>query len=374
MGFWETAGKVVGGYYGGNTGSQIGGAFGKGADTTIYKNNRSGHPSGGTAKQGIFSGTLRNSFSRGGTSALISGALQAYGNHKATKAHHNAQQTDLVQLRNEAERAGFNPLTALRATGGQGFQRGYAGGLSSANFYSALGNGITNYTDGAYQQKARDLEIMTNSKAYQLMGINDDPYAGYGEKIPVTIGLNKTYMKTNVAKRLGIEPNNDITPGDLAELLGEGWGEGSSLLFTQIQENVVDGGITSAMDQPKGGFGTNVFNWGKEKFKNHPYKLGYDVAYDNTSTGNAFFDFAMNLASNVSMPFGLAYTLADKSVQNFGNKLSNESSDSRVGFINSVTGLFSSASDFMTRNQPDYNEKFMITPINQQKKIMEQFP
>jgi len=342
MGIIEDIFETVGGYYGGPVGKQVGGALGRGADTTIYKNKRSGHPSGGTAKQGIFSGTLRNSLSRGGTSALLSGALQAYGNHKATKAHHNAQQTDLVKLRNEAERAGFNPLTALRATGGQGFQRGYAGGLSSANFYTALGNGITNYTDGAYQQKARDLEYMTNSKAYQLMGNNDDPYAGYGATIPVKVGNELRQLDKAEAERMRVYPNTPLTVQELQDIFGETYSEVLALTDNSISETVLEKGI--------------------------------NAADNNTSTGNAFFDFAMNLSENVSMPFGLAYTLADKSVQNFGNKLSNESSDSRVGFINSVTGLFSSASDFMTRNQPDYNEKFMITPINQQKKIMEQFP
>ena len=32
--------------------------------------------------------------------------------------------TDLKKLRKEAEAAGFNPLTVLRATGGQGFKKG----------------------------------------------------------------------------------------------------------------------------------------------------------------------------------------------------------------------------------------------------------
>jgi len=49
---------------------------------------------------------------------LLGGALQR------RDARKNPPKTDLVGLRAEAERAGFNPLTALNATGGAGFQTG----------------------------------------------------------------------------------------------------------------------------------------------------------------------------------------------------------------------------------------------------------
>ena len=219
----------------------VGGFIGGGIDTTVYKNNLSGHPSGGSAPQNFLTGTISNAVSNltsGGSGALISGALTAYGNHKATKANFNAQQTDLVKLRKEAQRAGFNPLTALRATGGQGFQKGYGGGLSSANFYNALGNGITNYNNGEYYKQLRDVQIATAQKGYTLMGQSaPDPYAGYGESIPVNIGNVKAQLKTDVAKRLKLEPGNNVTPGELAEIFGEIWGEGTSAFYTQIQDN-----------------------------------------------------------------------------------------------------------------------------------------
>lgn len=48
--------------------------------------------------------------------------------------------TDLKKLRKEAEAAGFNPLTVLRATGGQGFNKGSSGALASASFWSSFAN------------------------------------------------------------------------------------------------------------------------------------------------------------------------------------------------------------------------------------------
>jgi len=48
--------------------------------------------------------------------------------------------TDLKKLRKEAEAAGFNPLTVLRATGAQGFNKGSSGALASASFWSSFAN------------------------------------------------------------------------------------------------------------------------------------------------------------------------------------------------------------------------------------------
>ena len=268
-------------------------------------------------------------YATGGTGALFSGALRAYGNHQATKAHHNAQQMDLVQLRNEANRAGFNPLTVLRSTGGQGFQRGYAGGLSSANFFSALGNGITNYTDGAYQQKARDLEIMTNSKAYQLMGIDDDPYAGYGDTIPIQIGKNTRQMNKAVAERLRILPNTPLTAQELEDLFGDNWADVILTSHLDIADSVIQDGINAA---------SNV----KQK------------------TGNGFLDAFLSISNELGMPYSTAYTtaynLADDATNFFKDKvksppvLSDKAKNARVPFMKNVTGFFNQSIRGLTTN------------------------
>ena len=41
------------------------------------------------------------------------------------------QSIDFKRLRKEAQRAGFNPVTALQATGGQGFQRGFGSSMTN---------------------------------------------------------------------------------------------------------------------------------------------------------------------------------------------------------------------------------------------------
>jgi len=87
----------------------------------------------------------------------------------------NQSGTDLGKLRREATANGFNPLTVLRATGGQGFARGQIpmGRLSSDAFFNAFDayqsyqnkNAITiepNYT--LVEGKGKLQDIMDNNK------------------------------------------------------------------------------------------------------------------------------------------------------------------------------------------------------------------
>ena len=73
--------------------------------------------------------------------ALQMGAalIGAKASSDAAKASQN-KGIDLKKLRKEAEAAGFNPLTVLRATGGQGFNKGSSGALASASFWSSFAN------------------------------------------------------------------------------------------------------------------------------------------------------------------------------------------------------------------------------------------
>ena len=72
--------------------------------------------------------------------------MQAWSARKSAKANAQARQntgTDLGKLRKEATDNGFNPLTVLRATGGQGFNRDPdVGQLASAAFYDSFSKGI----------------------------------------------------------------------------------------------------------------------------------------------------------------------------------------------------------------------------------------
>lgn len=78
----------------------------------------------------------------GPTGAAIGGGLGslADGELASEKARKKAKFNHLAKLRKDAEAAGFNPLTALRATGGQGFSHGASGAMASASFWSSFAN------------------------------------------------------------------------------------------------------------------------------------------------------------------------------------------------------------------------------------------
>jgi len=107
-------------------------------------------------------------------SALI-GATAA---GKAAKASQRG--TDLKKLRKESEAAGFNPLTVLRTTGGQGFNKGSSGALASASFWSSFANSAGQIVEqfDPYRQEMRRLDLaqaqasLANTKAStKAMGI-----------------------------------------------------------------------------------------------------------------------------------------------------------------------------------------------------------
>lgn len=152
MGWGETIGRIAGGYFGGTTGSQIGGAVGGGYDRTRYQNNRSGHPMGGRSPQNTFSGTFRNMFRNVNYGNLATTTLQSYAASRSAKSRsqgmQNAGKLDLAYLRAEAEKNGFNPLTVLRATGGQGSTKSYDHGkMASSAFWATFADNLPNSFD-----------------------------------------------------------------------------------------------------------------------------------------------------------------------------------------------------------------------------------
>ena len=82
--------------------------------------------------------------------------------------------TDLGKLRSDAVANGFNPLTVLRATGGQGFYKNEIpmGRLSSDAFYNTF--------DRIKQRKYNDLPLVEKPK----IEIDTDNYFNGGVKIP----------------------------------------------------------------------------------------------------------------------------------------------------------------------------------------------
>ena len=77
----------------------------------------------------------------------VVGGLLSYKSAKQQRKQALADQDNqFVRMRNAAQRAGFNPLTVLRATGGQGFT-----GLPTISKAAAFGNSAAGIFDAARQ-------------------------------------------------------------------------------------------------------------------------------------------------------------------------------------------------------------------------------
>jgi hypothetical protein len=168
-----------------------------------------------------------------GGGALIQRETARDAAKREIAAARNERDNHFVNLRESARRGGFNPLTALRATGGGGYGQ-YVPLLSR----SAVGEG--NRAMGQYAANTmRDLAFIGINQAHETklnrmnndaaMGrvaasrpqVEPDVYAGYGEYIPVRVGNNIQMLDKQVAKRMRIPPNSKLTQGELSEILGE---------------------------------------------------------------------------------------------------------------------------------------------------------
>ncbi len=94
--------------------------------------------------------------------ALQMGAALIGAKASGDAAKASQRGTDLKKLRKESEAAGFNPLTVLRATGGQGFNKGSSGALASASFWSSFANSagqIARQFD-PYEKRRKQLDMI----------------------------------------------------------------------------------------------------------------------------------------------------------------------------------------------------------------------
>jgi hypothetical protein len=157
-----------------------------------------------------------------------------------------------------AKKAGINPLTALRATGGAGF--GSYGGmtaiapvLSRFNFATTFATNVgkayldykQNSTIDNYNEQVRNLDLEARQldiklgKA-KLDNINTpDVYSSYGEYIPVRVGNNTQQLEKTVAIRMRIKPNDMLTVEDLQMIKGDVLSEAEAIAADAVRNQVL---------------------------------------------------------------------------------------------------------------------------------------
>lgn len=164
---------------------------------------------------------------------------------------------DYQRLRRDAERAGFNPLTALLAGGGAGYQREYDPALSSGSFVAeAVARGVDTYfnqatdepdyeADKVREQQQRNADAQAaaarprSTFGFDLSQVEpfDDaevyggpslgrprarPTPGNAERVPAYDPSGRmVHLLPDVAARLDILPFGNIMAGDWVELVGE---------------------------------------------------------------------------------------------------------------------------------------------------------
>jgi len=111
---------------------------------------------------------------------IAAATIGALGARKTAKAMRGANDLDLEKLRREAEENGFNPLTVLRATGGQGSTKGPSGNLSSGAFFQTFAQGIPSILEANYNKKMKaaqleNINLQNEQMTAQIAGLNN-PY------------------------------------------------------------------------------------------------------------------------------------------------------------------------------------------------------
>jgi len=187
----------------------------------------------------------------------VVGGVASYASAKQQRKQAIADQDNqYVRMRNAAQRAGFNPLTVMRATGGQGFT-----GLPVISKAASFGNAAAGIFDAVrqapidkYNKEVRDLEIKqrketikstiantayTGILANQARAANVDLYAGYDRYIPVRVGNNVQQLEISVAKRLGILPNGALIQEDMEAIRGDVRATVDGVVQTEIADQVL---------------------------------------------------------------------------------------------------------------------------------------
>lgn len=196
---------------------------------------------------------------------------------------------DYVRLRNDAQAAGFNPLTALMAGGGNGYQRVFTPDLSTGTFIAeAVARGADTYFN--QRQKQEDAQAANIRHQQEVQRVANDalsrtPRSTFGYDLtqqrvavsPRSVGGaplstarppihpldrrpeyidvrwpdgTRGQLEASIARRLDINPFDTVSAGDWEEIVGDSF-------LTGVENSIGQYGIraTSLGIDPQGRFG-----------------------------------------------------------------------------------------------------------------------
>ena len=185
--------------------------------------------------------------------AVVGGLTARHSARLSRDAARKERDNHFVNLRESARRGGFNPLTALRATGGGGYGQ-YVPLLSrspAGEGISAAGNILsTGIRDQFFAQQNMEHETRMNNA--QIAGAdarakraaaNAVKSAAFDysavERVAVKFGGKTIQLASDVARRFDLLPGDNLLPGELSEIGGEFWGELVSALGTEAAAEVL---------------------------------------------------------------------------------------------------------------------------------------
>jgi len=213
--------------------------------------------------------------------------------------------TDLGKLRRDAIANGFNPLTVLRATGGQGFYKNEIpmGRLSSDAFFNTF--------DRIKQRNYNKLPVMEQPK----IEIDTDNYFNGGVKIP-EFKINETPVQQSPLRFDVVNINGKHVSSD-AKALKSQWVREDGQVVTIFGES-------TDISEMSGAYAVDKY------YKFHKLFPNFNVDNLRSKLKNSGENTAIRIDK----------LKADGTIDN-----------SRVNFVKNIHGALSKAGDFFTRNQ-----------------------
>lgn len=184
---------------------------------------------------------------------LLGGALEMRAQNKERAYAIANRGIDFVKLRDDAIKAGFNPLTALNATGGQGYDR--VAGLPSLGSAAFMGDAVSSFGKALFDLRLQESDQLARSQlAYGLQGqrVSVDHGAATGVQ-PASLGSyanpipQYVWIKDDVTGQVFKYLNPDLTDTSAVEIISSA----SSLATAQAAGALYD------MGTPAGG----AFAW-----------------------------------------------------------------------------------------------------------------